>query len=100
MNRNINATTGVSASSKPASSPAPRLPVARVIAEYISATAATAIRACGISIEELEKPNSCPDRPITHCETGGLSTVMKFAGSSDPNSSAFQFRDPDQAAAA
>ena len=48
----------------------------------------------------LLKPKSCPDRPITHCDTGGLSTVMTLWGSSEPNSSASQFCEPAQAAPA
>lgn len=48
----------------------------------------------------LLKPNNRPDNPITHCDNGGLSTVMKLAGSSEPNSSAFQFIDPACAEAA
>ncbi len=56
----------------------------RRTAPYSSATAATAINACGISMLALENPKIRPDRPITHCDTGGLSTVMKSAGSSDP----------------
>ena len=61
---------------------------------------ATAISASGISMLALLNPKSCPDNPITHCETGGLSTVMKFAGSSEPNSSASQFFEPAIAAPA
>ena len=42
----------------------------------------------------LLNPNSWPDSPITHCDSGGLSTVMKFFVSSEPNSSASQFVEP------
>ena len=48
----------------------------------------------------LLNPNICPDSPITHCETGGLSTVMKLCGSSEPNNNASQFVEPACAAAA
>jgi hypothetical protein len=49
---------------------------------------------------QLEKPNSLPDSPITHSDAGGLSTVMKFAGSSEPKNSAFQLIVPAWTAAA
>ena len=42
----------------------------------------------------LLNPNSWPESPITHCDSGGLSTVMKFCASSDPNSNASQFARP------
>lgn len=58
LNRNINATTGVTAKTAPASSPAPRLCAALVTAPYISATVATAMSACGISMLALLNPNS------------------------------------------
>ena len=48
----------------------------------------------------LLNPKICPDKPITHCDTGGLSTVMKLFGSSEPNSSASQFVEPACAAPA
>ncbi len=99
LNRNINAATGVNASTAPASNPV-RGPLTRATAPYSSATAATAISACGISMLALLKPNICPDSPIAHCETGGLSTVMKLCGSSEPNNNASQFVEPACAAAA
>ena len=99
LNRNINAATGVNASTAPASNPV-RGPLMRATAPYSSATAATAINACGISMLALLKPKICPDSPITHCETGGLSTVMKLCGSSEPNNNASQFVEPACAAAA
>ena len=46
------------------------------------------------------KPNSLPDRPITHIAAGGLSTVIALPGSSEPNSRAFQSCVPACAAAA
>jgi hypothetical protein len=65
LNRNINAATGVNASTAPASSPV-RGPLMRVTAQYTRATDATAIKASGISMLALLKPNICPDSPITH----------------------------------
>ena len=46
------------------------------------------------------KPNSLPDKPITHIAAGGLSTVMALPASSEPNSHAFQSWVPACAAAA
>src|SRR5690349_11167972 len=97
--RNIKATTGVAANSAPASRPALG-PETRRTALYSSATDATAIRASGTSMLALLKPNTWPDRPITHCETGGLSTVMKLFGSTEPNNKASQFLEPAHAAPA
>src|SRR5690242_11989025 len=54
LNRNINAATGVSASTAPASRPM-RGPLIRATAPYSSATAATAISACGIIMLALLK---------------------------------------------
>src|ERR1700687_4447290 len=99
LKRNINAATGVNASTVPASNPV-RGPLIRATAPYSSATAATAINACGISMLALLSPNICPDNAITHCETGGLSTVMKLCGSSEPNNNASKFVEPACAAAA
>ena len=45
-------------------------------------------------------PNSFTDTSMTHSEAGGLSTVMKFDWSSEPNRNAFQLRAPAWAAAA
>ncbi len=58
------------------------------------------MRASGISSEALEYPKMRPDRPITHWETGGLSTVMKFDGSMEPKKRASQLFDPAHAAPA
>ncbi len=85
--RNIITATGVRAIAVPATSPAVR-PASRVTAAYTSATDATPMSASGTRIDALENPKSRADRPITHCDTGGLSTVMKFEGSSEPKSSA------------
>src|SRR4029078_1905113 len=90
LNRNINAATGVNASTPPASRPV-RGPLMRAPTPYSRAPAATAISACGIIMLALLNPNICPDSPITHCETGGLSTVMKLCGYSEPYNHALQF---------
>ena len=37
-----------------------------------------------------EKPKTRADRPISHSDSGGLSTVMKLPGSSEPKNHAFQ----------
>ena len=41
-----------------------------------------------------------PDSPISHSDSGGLSTVMKLPGSSEPKNHAFQLTLPALAAAA
>src|SRR5258708_5037899 len=99
LNRNINTTTGVSASAAPASSAATG-PDTRRTEAYSRATAATPIMASGTSMLQLEKPKIRPDSPITQIEAGGLSTVMKPAGSNAPNSNAVQLRVPAHTAAA
>ncbi len=50
----------------------------------------TPIRACGSNNENDEKPRIRPDRAITHSDAGGLSTVMAFPESSEPNSQALK----------
>jgi hypothetical protein len=45
--------------------------------------------ACGASIDHALNPKIRPERPMTHSAAGGLSTVMKFDESMDPNSQAF-----------
>ncbi len=40
------------------------------------------------------------DRPMTHSEAGGLSTVMKLPGSMAPKNQAFQLTEPLFTAAA
>ena len=56
--------------------------------------------ACGSSIENDEKPSTRPDSPISQIDSGGLSTVMKLPGSSEPKNSAFQLSVADFTAAA
>ena len=99
LKRNIMADTGVSASTAPASSPAAG-PLIRRTAAYSSQTEPTAINASGINMLALLKPKIWPDSAITHCDSGGLSTVITLFGSMDPNSSASQLREPAHTAAA
>jgi hypothetical protein len=56
--------------------------------------------ACGSSTLNDEKPSTRAERPISHSESGGLSTVMKLAGSIAPKNQAFQLSEPARAAAA
>ena len=56
--------------------------------------------ACGSSTLNDEKPSTRADRPISHSDSGGLSTVMKLPGSSAPKNHAFQLTLPAFAAAA
>ena len=56
--------------------------------------------ACGSRTLKLEKPNARADRPISHSDSGGLSTVMKLPGSRAPKNHAFQLSLPAFAAAA
>ena len=104
LKRNISAAAGVQASTAPAISPA-TVPcrgsvITRRIVTYISATAATPMSACGTSTAQLFIPKMRTDSPVTHNEAGGLSTVMKFDGSSAPKNHAFQLSEPAHAAAA
>ncbi len=49
---------------------------------------------------QLETPKSRDDSSITQSEAGGLSTVMKFEESNEPNRNAFQLFVPASTAAA
>ena len=49
-------------------------------------------------LQELS-PKSRTDRPITHSDAGGLSTVMALAASEEPKNQAVQSCDPAWAAA-
>ena len=90
LNRNINAATGVSASTAPAIKAA-RGPDNRRTAEYGSATAPTPMSACGTSMLHDEKPNTRAASAMTHSAAGGLSTVTTLPASSEPNRNAVQF---------
>jgi hypothetical protein len=96
---NMSTATGVSASTVPASSPAP-VPAVRRTAAYSSATAATPMSACGTRTLQLLSPNSRTDRPITQSAAGGLSTVIEPAASDAPKNHADQLCPPAWAAAA
>ena len=98
-NRNIRTATGVSASVAPAIRPAPG-PAQRRTAARSNATDATPMSASGTSIDHAVNPKIRPESPITQSAAGGLSTVMKFEESSDPNSSAFHDCVPAWTAAA
>ena len=56
--------------------------------------------ACGSRIAKDEKPKTRAERPISHSDSGGLSTVMKLPGSIAPKNQAFQLSEPARAAAA
>ena len=56
--------------------------------------------ACGSRMLKLEKPNARAESPESHSDSGGLSTVMKLPGSSEPKNHAFQLSLPAFAAAA
>ena len=99
LKRNISTAAGVNASVAPAAS-ATLGPDQRRTAAYSSATEATPISACGASIDHELNPKIRPERPMTHSEAGGLSTVIAFEESIEPNSSAFQDRVPACRAAA
>jgi hypothetical protein len=56
--------------------------------------------ACGASTDHDDRPNSRTDRPMTHSDAGGLSTVIDPPASEAPHSSAHHDLDPAWAAAA
>jgi len=47
-------------------------------------TVATPMSASGSRIDADDRPNSRTERPITMVASGGLSSVMKLAGSMEP----------------
>ncbi len=98
LNRNIRVATGVRASTAPASRPA-AAPNHRFTVAYSTPTQATPISASGTRMLHDDRPNSRTDRPMTHSEAGGLSTVMKLAASLAPKNHAFHDCDPAWAAA-
>ena len=91
--------TGVRASSSAAARPAGAPKSRRTVANR-RPTAATVHSACGISMLRLEKPNARAERPMSQIDSGGLSTVMKLPGSSEPKNHAFQLTLADFTAAA
>ena len=51
-------------------------------------------RTCGTSTDQLLTPKIRALSSIGHNDAGGLSTVIEFAASDEPNSAAFQLRVP------
>ena len=97
--RAIATVTGVIASAPAAMSPACGPMTRRTVAKR-APTAAIVQSACGSRIAKLEKPRTRAEMPMSHSESGGLSTVMKLPGSREPKNSAFQLSLPARAAAA
>ena len=83
LNRNISAATGVSASTAPATSPAPG-PNQRRTEAYSTATAATPASAWGTRMLHAFSPNARTDSAISQIDPGVLSTVIELAASVDP----------------
>ena len=74
---------GVSASTAPAATPAAR-PKRRPVRSYTSPTDATPISACGTSMLSECQPKIRTDNACTHSASGGLSTVITPAASTEP----------------
>jgi len=91
--------TGETASSAAAAMPAAGPSTRRTVA-YSSATEVIAQSASGSSMLSDEKPNMRADRPMSQSDSGGLSTVMKLPGSSEPKNHAVQLSLADFTAAA
>ena len=91
--------TGVSASASDANTAAGS-PNQRRTRWYSTITVASPARASGSNMLQLEKPKIRPESSITHRAAGGLSTVMKEPGSSEPKKNAFQLSVPLFTAAA
>ena len=77
--------TSIAAASTPATGPNARRTVANS-----SPTVASVHSACGSSRLNEEKPNARADNPMSQIDSGGLSTVMKLPGSSEPKNHAFR----------
>ena len=99
LTRAIATVTGVSASAVAAAIPATG-PNARRTVACSRPTAAIVQSAWGSRRLNDEKPSTRADRPISQSESGGLSTVMKLPGSSEPKNQAVQLSLPARAAAA
>jgi len=97
LKRNISVATGVSAKTAAPSSAATcdrtvrgvRTPPERVVnsrrrVAYRTPTEATPSSASGTRMLHELSPNSRTDRPISHSEAGGLSTVIALPASSEP----------------
>ncbi len=90
LNRNINAATGVSANTAPASNAAPVAADPPHGGVQQRRPRPTPSSACGTSTLHGFSPNSRTDTSMTHSAAGVLSTVMALAASLDPNSIAVQ----------
>jgi hypothetical protein len=73
--------------------------VRRTVA-YTTPTDATPISACGARTVKLENPKGRANATPTQSAAGGLSTVMMFPASSEPNSQALVLWVPAWTAAA
>jgi hypothetical protein len=73
-------------------------PNVRRTTAIVRATVPTPISACGTRIAAELRPNRRTERPITIVERGGLSTVMKEAGSMAPMNQATQLCEAAHAA--
>src|SRR5580693_2934419 len=93
------AAAGVSASTAPATRPAPG-PNHRRTAAYSTATDAMPSSACGTSSVHVLNPKIRAAISSTHSDAGVLSTVMKLDESNEPKKNAFHDRVPACTAAA
>ena len=82
--RAIATVIGVSANASPATAPANRPNIRRVMS-YTSPTAATPISASGTRMLSELKPNTRTDSACTQNASGGLSTVISPVLSSEAN---------------
>jgi hypothetical protein len=96
--RKIATATGVSANTRPATRPAGSPNLRRTVF-HTNATVTTPASACGSRMLHGLRPNSRTDNAMGHRDIGGLSTVMEFAASDDPNRNAFHDCEPAWAAA-
>ena len=96
--RKIATATGVRAKTRPAIRPAASPKRLRTVS-HTSATVATPARACGTRMLHELRPKARTDNAMGHRDIGGLSTVMEFAASDDPNRNAFHDCEPAWAAA-
>ncbi|SLH15916.1 Uncharacterised protein [Mycobacteroides abscessus subsp. abscessus] len=93
LKRNINAATGMTARTSPASRPAAAPKLRRTVA-HSNATLPTPMSTCGTRMLQLFKPNRRTDSAIGHRAAGGLSTVIEFAASEEPKKNACHDREP------
>ena len=91
----IGDSTSMAAASRPATCPNARRTVVNS-----SPTVASVHRTCGSNRLKEENPKTRADRPISQIDSGGLSTVMKLPGSSEPKNHALRLTLADFTAAA